>query len=117
LVKNIAKVDSTIYGDWYHLDWLGHFYDAASGWIYHSELGWLYSKEESGGNYWLYDSELGWLWTGPTYFMSSNETTSFVYSVTDAGWLYFKLDGGVKKFYRYSDQKWILSDRTVTSKP
>ena len=117
LVKNIAKVDSTTYGDWYNLSWLGYFYDASSGWIYHAELGWLYSKEESNGNFWLYESEIGWLWTGPSYFDVSSDSKAFFYSVFDAGWLYFKLDGGLKKFYRYSDQKWILPDRTETTKP
>ncbi|MDG0965450.1 MAG: carboxypeptidase-like regulatory domain-containing protein [Opitutales bacterium] len=117
LVKNIAKVDSTAYGDWYNLPWLGYFYDASSGWVYHTELGWMYSKEESNGNFWLYEAELGWLWTGPSYFEASSDNKAFLYSVSDAGWLYFKLDGGLKKFYRYSDQKWILSNRTETSKP
>ena len=117
LVKNIAKVDSSTYGDWYNLPWLGYFYDASSGWVYHTELGWMYSKEESNGNFWLYESDLGWLWTGPSYFDATNETKAFVYSVSDAGWLYFKSDGGVRKFYRYSDQKWILANRTETQAP
>ncbi|MFL2929163.1 MAG: hypothetical protein ACJZ72_11350 [Opitutales bacterium] len=117
LVKNIAKVDSSTYGDWYNLPWLGYFYDASSGWVYHTELGWMYSKEESNGNFWLYESDLGWLWTGPSYFDATNDTKAFVYSVSDAGWLYFKSDGGVKKFYRYSDQKWILANRTETQAP
>jgi hypothetical protein len=77
----------------------------------------MYSKEESNGNFWLYDPDLGWLWTGPSYFDATNETKAFVYSVSDAGWLYFKSDGGVRKFYRYSDQKWILSNRTETQAP
>ena len=81
------------------------------------QLGWMYSKEESNGNFWLYESEIGWLWTGPSYFDVSSDNKAFFYSVSDAGWLYFKLDGGLKKFYRYSDQKWILPDRTETTKP
>jgi hypothetical protein len=117
LVKNIAKVDSSTYGDWYNLSWLGYFYDASSGWVYHTELGWMYSKEESNGNFWLYESDLGWLWTGPSYFDATDETKAFLYSVSDAGWLYFKSDAGMKKFYRYSDQKWILANRTETQAP
>jgi hypothetical protein len=65
----------------------------------------------------LYEADLGWLWTGPSYFDVTNETKAFLYSVSDAGWLYFKPDGGVKKFYRYSDQKWILSTGTETAAP
>ena len=108
---------SKLYGDWYNLPWLGYFYDASSGWVYHTKLGWMYSKEESNGNFWLYESDLGWLWTGPSYFDATSETKAFVYSVSDAGWLYFKPDGGVRKFYRYSDQKWILANRTETQAP
>ena len=77
----------------------------------------MYSKEESNGNFWLYESEIGWLWTGPSYFDVSSHNKAFLYSVSDAGWLYFKLDGGLKKFFRYSDQKWILPNRTETTKP
>ena len=34
----LAKIDDGTKGDWYTLDWLGYFYDASGGWIYHVEL-------------------------------------------------------------------------------
>ena len=66
-------------------DWLGYFYDASGGWIYHVELGWLYAEEGEDGNYWLYDSKLGWLWTGSAYFDSTKSDKSYLYSVSESG--------------------------------
>jgi hypothetical protein len=104
--SGLAKIDDGTKGDWYTLDWLGYFYDASNGWIYHVELGWLNAVEAEDGNYWFYDSELGWLWTGPTYFDSTQSDKAYIYSVSESGWLYFEYSGGERKFYSYSNSTW-----------
>jgi hypothetical protein len=107
----LAKIDDGTKGDWYTLDWLGYFYDASNGWIYHVELGWLNAVEAEDGNYWFYDSELGWLWTGPTYFDSTQSDKAYLYSVSDSGWLYFEYSGGERKFYSYTNSNWSSPDQ------
>ena len=104
--SGLAKIDDGTKGDWYTLDWLGYFYDASGGWIYHVELGWLFVEEGDNGNYWLYDSELGWLWTGPQYFDSSDSSKAYLYSVSESGWLFFEYSGGQRKFYSYTNTSW-----------
>ena len=104
--SGLAKIDDGTKGDWYTLDWLGYFYDASGGWIYHVELGWLFAEEGDNGNYWLYDSELGWLWTGPQYFDSSDSSKAYLYSVSESGWLFFEYSGGQRKFYSYTNTSW-----------
>jgi hypothetical protein len=104
--SGLAKIDDGTKGDWYTLDWLGYFYDASNGWIYHVELGWLNAVEAENGNYWFYDSELGWLWTGPTYFDSTQSDKAYLYSVSESGWLYFEYSGGERKFYSYTNSTW-----------
>ena len=32
------------------LNWFGDYHDASSGWIYHTPLGWLYTKQDTVGN-------------------------------------------------------------------
>ncbi len=109
LASGLAKVDAEVSGDWYSLDWLGYFYDASAGWIYHASLGWLYGQEESSGNYWLYDTQLGWLWTGSAYYNEA-QSSYFLYSSTEASWLYFQLVDGERRFYDYSDEVWLTPD-------
>ena len=106
LSTGLAKIDDGTKGDWYTLDWLGYFYDASNGWIYHMELGWLNAVEGDDGNYWFYDSELGWLWTGPTYFYSTHSDKAYLYSDSESGWLYFEYSGGERKFYSYTNSSW-----------
>ena len=101
--SGLARVDDGAKGDWYSLDWLGSFYDATSGWIYHEDLGWLYTKEADNGNFWLYDTTLGWLWTGPTYFDKTNSEKSFLYSVTKARWLFHGVKNGERSFFDYEE--------------
>jgi hypothetical protein len=108
--SGLAKIDDGTKGDWYTLDWLGYFYDASNGWIYHVELGWLNAVEAENGNYWFYDSELGWLWTGPTYFDSTQSDKAYLYSVSESGWLYFEYSGGERKFYSYTNTTWSTPD-------
>jgi protocatechuate 3,4-dioxygenase beta subunit len=106
IASGLAKVDSENSGDWYSLDWLGYFYDATSGWIYHGKLGWLYVAEDSNGNFWFYESSIGWLWTGPTYY-DETASKSFLYSSSEASWLHFEVIEGEGKFYDYSDEQWL----------
>ena len=104
--SGLAKIDDGAKGDWYTLNWLGYFYDASGGWIFHTELGWLYAKAADSGNYWFYDSQLGWLWTGPQYFDSTSSNKAYFYSVSEAGWLYFEYSNGQRKFYSYTNSNW-----------
>ena len=108
--SGLAKIEDGAKGDWYSLDWLGYFYDASGGWIYHVELGWLYAEEGENGNYWLYDSKLGWLWTGSAYFDSTKSDKSYLYSVSESGWLFFEYSGGERKFYSYTNTNWTTPD-------
>jgi len=114
LANGLAKIDSSgASGDWYNLSWLGNFYDASKGWVYHETHGWLFSAEAGSGNFWFYGAELGWFWTGSTYYdESSTSQAEYIYSATHAGWLYFTTINGKRKFYRYSDTKWINADGT-----
>ena len=109
LASGLAKVDSETSGDWFTLDWFGYFYDATSGWVYHTKLGWLYVTEDSNGNFWFYESTVGWLWTGPTYYNEA-DSKSFFYSSTEASWLHFEIIEGEGRFYDYSDEQWITTD-------
>ncbi len=112
LANGLAKIDTSgASGDWYNLPWLGNFYDALEGWVYHETHGWLYSADAGSGNFWFYDAELGWFWTGSTYYdESSTSQAEYLYSSTHAGWLYFTSSNGKRKFFRYSDTKWINAD-------
>jgi hypothetical protein len=113
LATGLAKIDASASGDWYNLSWLGNFYDALEGWVYHETHGWLYSTDAGSGNFWFFDAELGWFWTGSTYYdASSTSQAEYLYSSTHAGWLYFTTSNGKRKFYRYSDTKWINADGT-----
>mgnify|MGYP001425146977 FL=1 len=113
LAKGLTKIDATASGEWYNLNWFGNFYDASSGWVFHETHGWLFTADAGSGNFWFYDAELGWFWTGSTYYDESSTTQSeYLYSTTHAQWLYFTTDNGKRKFYRYSDSKWINADGT-----
>jgi hypothetical protein len=113
LANGLSKVDATNSGDWYNLDWLGNFYDASKGWVYHETHGWLFSADAGSGNFWFYDAELGWFWTGSEYYNeSSTSKAEYVWSATHQEWLYFTTSNGKRKFYRYSDTKWINADGT-----
>jgi len=109
LAEGLAKVDASASGDWYSSTWFGYFYDASSDWIYHNDLGWLYVQKDSSDNFWFYDSNVGWFWTGSTYYDVS-QSKSFIYSSTEASWLYFKVVDGVRTFYDYTDQTWLTPD-------
>ena len=111
LSTGLAKIDDGTKGDWYTLDWLGYFYDASNGWIYHVELGWLNAVEGDDGNYWFYDESLGWLWTGPEYFDSTASDKAYFYSVTQSSWLYFQYSDGERIFYTYENSAWITPDK------
>ena len=111
LAKGLTKIDATNSGEWYNLDWFGNFYDGSSGWVYHETHGWLYTADADSGNFWFYDAELGWFWTGSSHYnVSSDSQGEFIYSSTHAEWLYFTTENGKRKFYRYSDTKWINPD-------
>ena len=113
LAKGLTKIDATASGEWYNLNWFGNFYDASSGWVFHETHGWLFTADAGSGNFWFYDAGLGWFWTGSTYYDESSTTQSeYLYSTTHAQWLYFTTDNGKRKFYRYSDSKWINADGT-----
>ncbi|HAU60238.1 MAG TPA: hypothetical protein DCW45_07735, partial [Opitutae bacterium] len=109
IAEGLAKVDASASGDWYSSTWFGYFYDASSDWIYHNDLGWLYVQKDSSDNFWFYDSNVGWFWTGSTYYDVS-QSKSFIYSSTEASWLYFKVVDGVRTFYDYTDQTWLTPD-------
>ena len=114
LATGLAKIDASgASGDWYNLPWFGNFYDASQGWVYHETHGWLYSADAGSGNFWFYDAGLGWFWTGSKHYdESSASQAEYLYSSTHAGWLYFTTSNGKRKFYRYSDTKWINADGT-----
>ena len=111
LSSGLTKIDDGKKGDWYTLDWLGYFYDASNGWIYHMELGWLNAVEGEDGNYWLYDESLGWLWTGPEYFDSTTSGKAYLYSSDRVSWLYFQYSDGERIFYTYENSAWTSPDK------
>ena len=39
-----------------------------------------------------------------------SRTKAFFYSSTEASWLHFVSDQGVRKFYDYSDEEWLTPD-------
>ena len=108
--SGLAKIEDGAKGDWYTLDWLGYFYDASGGWIYHVELGWLYTKEDEEGNFWFYDNQLGWLWSGKEYFDISVDEKSHLYSDSERNWLFFEYSNGQRKFWSYKNEVWLTPD-------
>jgi hypothetical protein len=39
---------------WRSFDWFGYFYEAASPWVFHSDLGWFYRAGDGTNSIWLY---------------------------------------------------------------
>ena len=100
--SGVSKMDGGAIGDWYSSDWFGDYHDASSGWIYHTQLGWLYTKQADGGNFWLYEENLGWLWISSTYFEINSTTKSHLYSASKGNWYFFSFTNGTRKFWDYS---------------
>ena len=100
--SGLSKMNDGAIGDWYSSDWFGDYHDASAGWIYHTQLGWLYTKQDTEGNFWLYEETLGWLWTGPNYFEIGSSTKAHLYSPTTGNWYFFSYANGKKNFWDYS---------------
>ena len=100
--SGVSKMDGGAIGDWYSSDWFGDYHDASSGWIYHTQLGWLYTKQDGSGNFWLYENNLGWLWTGPSYFEIGSSTKSHLYSSQTGNWYFFSFANDKRNFWDYS---------------
>ncbi len=88
-------------GDWYYLDWFGHYYPASDHWIYHVSHGWLYRPASDTSSIWLYDQALGWVWTSQTVY-------PFLYQHSSQGWLYY-LSGtsNPRTIYDFNQQEWL----------
>ena len=100
--SGLSKMNGGAIGDWYSSDWFGDYHDASSGWIYHTQLGWLYTKQDTAGNFWLYEENLGWLWASSSLFEINSSTKSHLYSSSKGNWLFFSYANGKKNFYDYS---------------
>ena len=110
LSTGLAKIDDGTKGDWYTLDWLGYFYDASNGWIYHVELGWLNAVEGDDGNYWLYDESGDWLWTGPNILTAPHRVNHFCIRQQKDGCI-FNTQDGKRIFYTYENSAWTTPDQ------
>jgi hypothetical protein len=100
--KGGSKMEDGAIGDWYSSDWFGDYHDVSSGWIYHTQLGWLYTKNDTAGNFWLYEESLGWLWASSSHFSINSSTKSHLYSSSKGNWLFFSYANGKKYFFDYS---------------
>jgi hypothetical protein len=100
--SGLSKMNGGAIGDWYTSDWFGDYHDASSGWIYHTQLGWLYTKQDTAGNFWLYEENLGWLWASSSHFEINSSTKSHLYSSSKGNWLFFSYANGKKYFFDYS---------------
>lgn len=70
--------------NWYHLDWLGYYWESENLWIYHFDFGWVYPDPNGKGSYdnWLYLPKHGWVWTckyAYPFFYSHSESTWYEY--------------------------------------
>ena len=112
LTKHLGtSVTETFQGDWYESSWLGFYFDANDGWIFHHELGWLYIKEDNSlsevTNFWLYHPSLKWLWTGEDFYHVDKSSQWFLYSEEFGSWVY-KFNKNM--FYNYNSSEWIQLD-------
>lgn len=91
---------------WKSFSWFGHFFETASGWLYHADLGWLYRVGESADSLWFWNPRLGWFWT-------SRATYPFLWSHLEAGWLYFRPGSTVSspRLYCYAKREWMSEQR------
>ena len=89
---------------WKESNWLGTFFDAGSGWIYHLEHGWLFVFGTDEESLWVYDGNLGWLYTGKNLH-------PFFYRHSTSGWLYYRLGNGSREFWDYANEEWITNNK------
>ena len=117
---------------WKYSEWFGVFYEAASGWVYHTGLGWLHIVDQNSSSLWFWTEKLGWVWTDATDYHSvtldisdgtANATQTFtiatgtfpnLYSQDAASWLHYETTTSPTQFYNHSTGKWIGSVYSYT---
>ncbi|MEK9773708.1 MAG: hypothetical protein VW576_09105, partial [Opitutae bacterium] len=91
----VSSLDSS----WFFSDWLGAFFDAENGWIYHEDLEWLYWTDSENGS-WFWSNQKDWLWT-------SEDVFPYLYSDNSGDWIYLSLSSEEEpKAYDYSTNSW-----------
>jgi hypothetical protein len=97
-----SQITGNVMSKWVESGWLGVFFEATNGWIYHPELGWMYAENSSGDKTWLYSDEKGWLWT-------SKDSYPHLYSDNSSNWVYIASDQDTPtKAFDYNPKKWTL---------
>ena len=97
-----TSTSGNVMSKWVESGWMGVFFEASNGWIFHPDLGWLYAEDSSADKTWLYADKKGWLWT-------SKETYPYLYSHDSTNWIYVvKEDDEPTQAYDYNPGKWSL---------
>jgi hypothetical protein len=97
-----SQSSGNVMSKWVESGWMGVFFEASNGWIYHPELGWLYAEDSSSDKTWLYADEKGWLWT-------SKDAYPYLYSDDSSNWIYIvKEEDTPTQAYDYNPGKWSL---------
>ena len=100
--ENVFQSSGNVMSKWVESGWMGVFFEASNGWIFHPDLGWLYAEDSSADKTWLYADKKGWLWT-------SKETYPYLYSHDSTNWIYVvKEDDEPTQAYDYNPGKWSL---------
>jgi hypothetical protein len=100
--NNQIPSSGKVMSKWKQSGWMGVFFDASDGWIYHPDLGWLYAEDSSADKTWLYASDKGWLWT-------SKDVYPYIYSDDSSNWIYIvKEEDTPTKAYDYNPGQWSL---------
>ena len=91
-IKTISLKSKT---KWEQIDWLGHYYNADNGWIFHPIHLWQFTTNELSKNQWIYDTNLNWIYTGKTIY-------PYIFSNSLNRWLMFHyIDNGKETYFDF----------------
>jgi hypothetical protein len=100
--SSLSQTSGDVMNKWVESGWLGVFFEATNGWIYHPDLGWMYAENSSGDKTWLYSDKKGWLWT-------SKDAYPYLYSDNSSNWVYVVSDQDAPtKAFDYNPKEWSL---------
>ena len=71
-----SSSDANVTG-WMESDWLGTFYDAGNGWVYHLKHGWMYLAGGDSSSAWTWVDGLDWVWLEKNGERRKNELAPF----------------------------------------
>ncbi len=97
-----SQPSGNVMSKWVESGWMGVFFEASNGWIYHPDLGWMYAEDSSADKTWLYSDKKGWLWT-------SKDVYPYLYSDNSSNWVYVRnFQDAPTQAFDYNPKKWTL---------